>query len=153
LNIFVLDYNPVKAAQYQCDKHVVKMVLETAQILSSAFGPGMAPYKRTHFNHPCTVWSRFSLENYNWLIQHGLALSDEYTYRYGKIHKSREVILWCQNNIQKLKFEKIKKTKFQLCFDNKYIVGNAVESYRNYYKNEKKKIASWKKGRTKPRWF
>ena len=84
MNIFVLDYNPKRAAQMQCDKHVVKMPLETAQILCSAFEPGTAPYKRTHYNHPCSVWGRESKVNYKWLIEHGLALSDEYTYRYGK---------------------------------------------------------------------
>ncbi|MCO4794863.1 MAG: hypothetical protein KC493_14180 [Bacteriovoracaceae bacterium] len=153
MNIFVLDYDPTLAARYQCDKHVVKMSLETAQILTAAFEPGVAPYRRTHFNHPCTVWSRESVENYNWLIEHGLALCDEFTFRYGKIHKSREVILWCEKKKAKLNFETTGKTKFQLCFDEKYRIGNAVESYREYYKNEKRAFATWDKGRKAPRWF
>jgi hypothetical protein len=153
LNIFILDYDPIKAARYQCDKHVVKMPLETAQILCAIFEPGKAPYKRTHFNHPCTIWSRESKENYLWLIQHGLALCDEYTYRYGKIHKSRAIIKWCQKNLKKLSFDKEAKTRFSLCFDEKYKIGNAVESYRQYYRVSKNNIACWNKERAKPNWF
>ena len=95
LNIFVLHKNPQLAAQYQCDKHVVKMILETAQLLCSPYVPGVAPYRRTHYNHPCAKWTRESQSNYFWLGIHGLALADEYTYRYGKIHKSVDVIKWC----------------------------------------------------------
>jgi hypothetical protein len=153
MNIFVLDYNPVKAAQFQCDKHVVKMPLESAQILCSAFSIGIAPYKRTHYNHPCSVWTRKTKNNYVWLIQHGLALCDEYTYRYGKNHKSRQVILWCQKNMRQLKFDSEGKTHFVLCFDNKYKIGNAVESYREYYRAEKSQIAKWAKSRLRPNWY
>jgi hypothetical protein len=153
MNIFVLDYSPVKAAQFQCDKHVVKMPLESAQILCSAFEPGIAPYKRTHYNHPCSVWARRSQKNYIWLIEHGLALCEEYTYRYERSHKSKEVLLWCQKNMKKLNFEFEGKSKFTLCFDEKYKIGNAVESYRLYYKVEKKQIAKWAKRRSKPSWF
>jgi hypothetical protein len=153
MNIFVLDYCPVKAAQFQCDKHVVKMSLETAQVLCSAFDPGVAPYKRTHYNHPCSVWARKSKKNYIWLIQHGLALCEEYTYRYEKNHKSREVILWCQKNMIQLKFESEGKTHFVLCFDEKYKVGNTVESYRQYYREEKDQIAKWGKSRLRPSWY
>jgi hypothetical protein len=153
MNIFVLDYDPVKAAQMQCDKHVVKMPLETAQVLCTAFPKGKAPYKLTHFNHPCSIWCRESRENYNWLIEHGLALCDEYTYRYGKNHKSREVILWCEKNMNSIHFKKDRKTHFVLCFDNKFKIGNAVQSYRYYYNQEKQKITQWNKSRSRPRWF
>lgn len=153
MNIFVLDYDPIKAAKFQCDKHVVKMPLESAQILCSTFDPKIAPYKRTHYNHPCSIWARKSKKNYLWLIKHGLALCKEYTYRYGKNHKSKEVILWCKNNIKQLRFESEGKTHFILCFDEKYKIGNAVESYRQYYKVEKRQIANWAKNRLRPSWF
>lgn len=153
MNIFVLDYSPTKAARLQCDKHVVKMPLETAQILCSAFPNGKAPYKRTHFNHPCSIWARKSKKNFEWLIEHGLALCEEYTFRYGKDHKSRKVILWCSKNKKKLKFASENKSNFVLCMDEKYQVGNAVESYKEYYRLEKKNIAKWEKARKKPRWF
>lgn len=153
MNIFVLDYNPVKAARYQCDKHVVKMPLETAQLLCSVFPAGDAPYKRTHYNHPCSIWTRESIENFNWLVKHGIALCDEYSFRYGREHKSKDVILWCAKNIKKLQFPQTKKTCFAKCFDEKYHVGNARESYREYYLKEKKRIAKWEKGRPMPSWF
>ena len=93
MNIFVLDYDPVKAALFQCDKHIVKMPLETAQLLCSAFKDVSTPYKKTHLNHPCAKWARKSKHNYEWLILHGLALCDEYQYRYKKTHQSKKVIL------------------------------------------------------------
>ena len=100
MNIFVVDYNPVRAAKMLCDQHVVKMPLESAQILCAAYEQEKAPYRRTHYNHPCTIWTRTSKENYLWLIDHGLALCHEYTYRYQKVHKSEEVIRWCEENIR-----------------------------------------------------
>lgn len=153
MNIFVVDYNPVRAAKMLCDKHVVKMPLESAQILCSAFETCKPPYKRTHINHPCSVWARSSRQNYQWLIQHALALCDEYTYRYGKIHKSREVILWCAKNVSKIAFPRKGRTRFVPCFDPKYQIGNVVESYREYYRHEKSRIATWKRDRPAPAWF
>jgi len=153
MNIFVLDYNPVRAAKMQCDKHVVKMPLETAQLLCSAFPKGSAPYKQTHYNHPCSIWTRESIENYKWLILHGIALCDEFSHRYGKSHKSKEVILWCEKNMNKLKLPFKGKTRFVLCFDDKYKVGNAVQSYRRYYRCAKYEIAKWNKNRLAPKWY
>ena len=84
MNIFTVDHDPTVAAQQLCDKHVVKMPLETAQMLCSAFDPlDLAPYKRVHYNHPCTQWARQSEANFDWLVTHGLALCAEYTKRYG----------------------------------------------------------------------
>jgi len=137
----------------QCDKHVVKMPLETAQLLCSAFEKGRAPYKRTHYNHPCSIWTRISEKNFEWLVEHGLALCDEYTFRYGKVHKSRNVINWCSKNQSELEFKSIKKTPFTLCFDKQYQIGNAVKSYRRYYQAEKQEIAKWMKNRAQPKWF
>jgi len=76
VNIFALDWDPFLAAQFQCDKHVVKMVLESAQILCSAFPD--APYKRTHPRHPCVRWALSTRSNYDWLVKHAYGLSDEY---------------------------------------------------------------------------
>jgi|TARA_B110000908_G_scaffold2877_1_gene3941 hypothetical protein len=112
MNIFVLSDDPVQAAQDQCDKHVVKMIVESAQMLSTVHrmldgtitqrlsNSGKRTlkyyelhddredilYKAVHHNHPCTVWSRENCCNYNWHYEHFTALCDEYTYRYGKIH-------------------------------------------------------------------
>src|SRR5574343_1523365 len=97
MNIFAVDADPIQAARDLCDRHVVKMTLETAQILCSAFDE--SPYKKTHFNHPCCKWARTSKSNYQWLIAHGLGLSAEYSLRYGKTHKSEQVIQWCMANM------------------------------------------------------
>lgn len=89
MNIFVTDPDPYVCANVLDDKRVVKMVLETAQLLSTAIHAcgGVGPYKVTHLNHPCSIWTRQSRANYDWLLQHFDALLMEYTDRYGKIHK------------------------------------------------------------------
>ena len=86
MNIFVLSENPVEAAQMQCDQHIVKMTLETGQMLCTAYPEGVPPYKRTHYNHPCNVWVRESKGNFLWLCDHANTLAEEYTFRFGKIH-------------------------------------------------------------------
>ena len=97
MNIFYLDENPVIASQYHLDKHIVKMPLETAQILCTIhWTKGKeAPYKPTHLKHPCTLWVGESIKNYDWVCELGIALCKEYTYRYGKVHKCEEIINWC----------------------------------------------------------
>jgi hypothetical protein len=150
MNIFVLDSDPVKAAEYQCDKHVVKMILETAQMLCTAIHEtgGNAHYKSTHRNHPCTIWARKSKGNFAWLKTHGLALCKEYNKRYGKVHKSQAVIEECLD----LTIPDGCKTNFALAMPDYCKVDNVVDSYRNYYLKEKSNIAKWKLG-NKPDWF
>src|ERR1700761_7698925 len=99
MNIFVLDLDPKTCAKYHCDKHVVKMILETAQLLCNAQRKcGINPkirielYKETHKNHPCSIWASQSIKNYEWLSTLGIFLCDEYTERYNKIHKSHKLI-------------------------------------------------------------
>ena len=91
MNLFYLHRDPVEAARMQCDRHVVKMITETAQMLSTAHieldGQQVA-YKATHKNHPSTVWVRSSASAYEWAFTHMMALGDEYKRRYGKIHKT-----------------------------------------------------------------
>jgi len=94
MNIFYLHSNPFKAAEYQYNKHAVKMVLESAQMLCTAhhhYGNGdNVPYKKAHYNHPSTVWVRQSIQHYDWLRDHFIALADEYHKRYGKRHLAFE---------------------------------------------------------------
>lgn len=123
MNIFHLDKDPTRAAEYMCDKHIVKMMLETNQLLCTAHWMGwrrmlsppaevkgkklkewltlriplqdlVPPYSMTHVNHPSAVWARQCWGNYNWLLRHGMALCGEYTRRYGRISKSEEVTRW-----------------------------------------------------------
>lgn len=153
MNIFILDYNPIRSAQMLCDKHIVKMPLETAQLLCSVFEPGKAPYSRTHYNHPCAIWARYSRKNYQWLIKYGIAICQEFTFRYGKKHKSEEVIGWCAKNVDKLSFANIKKSHYVQCCPEEFKIGNAEKSYREYYRQAKRKIAVWNRGRAAPDWF
>ncbi|WP_347852092.1 pyrimidine dimer DNA glycosylase/endonuclease V, partial [Planktomarina sp.] len=93
MNLFYVHEDPKKAAQSLCDKHVVKMILETAQMLSTAHrlsDTSQAPfvYKMTHKNHPSTKWLRSSQIAYKWGLDHLQELFTEYTHRYGKIHKT-----------------------------------------------------------------
>lgn len=154
MNIFVLDQDPVRAAQMQCDRHVIKMVLETAQLLCSAFPAGTAPYKRTHYNHPCAVWTRQTAGNYFWLADHGLALADEYEHRYGKVHASRSAILWCLNNFILAAVDHSgERTPFAQAMPDAYRNDDPVAAYRAYYRGAKAAIASWKPIRGQPEWW
>ena len=155
MNIFTLDDDPVIAAVLQCDRHIVKMPLETAQMLCTnlhLFGLE-APYKPTHKNHPCTVWARESLGNWEWLLAHGNALGEEYTRRYGKVHKSHLVIKECAKVLVPLLGE---RTPFAMAFHDKWkIDDNPIKSYRNFYSNKQFQdgsIPKWKHTPT-PQWF
>jgi len=157
MNVFVLDLDPVLAARCQIDKHVVKMVLETTQLLSTAhwLNGQSGPYKSTHSKHPCTKWAAASLGNYNWLSEHGLALLSEYTARYGKRHGCTDILtdlaFYPPASIPDLGLQPfaiaINKDNFGSCI----VPGDPVSSYRNYYRTAKAGIASWK--RNKPDWW
>lgn len=92
MNIFATSPCPIKSATYLQGKRATKMVLESAQLLSTALRvhgyEGDKAYKKTHLNHPCTKWVCESRENYKWLLDHFKALSEHFTKRSGKIHKS-----------------------------------------------------------------
>jgi len=152
MNIFYLDSDPKKCAEYHNDKHVVKMILETAQLLCGVHwvNGGEAPYKLSHKNHPCSIWVRSSLENYLWLCELGLELCEEYSYRYGKKHKSQQIIEWCVVNKPK-----IPDVPFQdppRAMPDTFKVDDVTQSYRNYYIGEKKYFSKWKNRQT-PLWF
>lgn len=184
MNIFVLDKNPQLAAQYHADKHAVKMILEAGQLLCTAHWLNWArmlgapklktrqlqewlyqnvpqelqpPWKMTHVHHPCTQWAAHAWGNYMWLSRHGLALCDEYTRRYGKIHKSHEVHRWL-NRVIPPAFEArvddpVQITPFALAMpDDCKVAGDPVQSYRNYYNQHKVRIARWRHSET-PAWW
>lgn len=154
MNIFVLDWDVKKCAQYHNDKHVVKMILETAQLLCGAHhmtnSPYEIPYKLSHKNHPCSIWVRESIDNYLWLCELGLELCDEYRYRYGKRHKSLDIIEWCV--VHKPKLSNKGFTLPALAMPDQYKTKDIVESYRNYYIGDKKVFSKWK-NREEPYWF
>lgn len=139
MNIFVLSFNPRIAAEHHCDKHVVKMILETAQLLYTAHDvlpPG--GYKKTHLNHPCAIWTRESQDNYMWLCELGRELCKEYTYRYGKIHKTQAHIEWLSANVPEL--PKLGITEIRQAMPPEYKRPNPVEAYQTYYRENKLKL-------------
>jgi hypothetical protein len=152
MNIFVVDKDPAIAAQQLCDKHVVKMILESAQMLCAPFEKGTAPYKRTHYNHPCTKWIRESQSNYEWLMEHAYALCNEYSCRYNKSHKSLHAISWCSNHYDELNFPNIGLTPFAQAMPDEYKNDDTVKAYRAYYNGEKAYFAKWKHDIV-PEWF
>lgn len=137
LNIFYLSECPKEAAELQCDKHVVKMILETAQLLSTAHHEldGKSPaYKPTHKNHPSAVWVRQSWGNYIWAWRHLAALCKQYTARYHKVHKTE------REHLKKLYHPPMNLamdggfTPPPQCMPDEYKVqDDAVAAYKAYY--------------------
>lgn len=157
MNIFVLDRDPRIAAEMHCDKHVVKMVLETAQLLNNALIKASSKYepfyKQSHKNHPCSLWASQSKENFDWLCNLGLELCREYTHRYTRVHKCENLIKTAQNSIFTSSFPESKMTDHVLCMPDQYkVIGDPVTSYRNYYLGDKASIAKWTK-RKQPDWW
>ena len=153
MNIFVVDEDPAKAAMDLCNKHIVKMPLETAQMLCTAISQlenVATPNKPTHKNHPCNIWVRESCENFEWLYIHGIGLCEAYTKEYKKRHKSQDVIEWAWKNKPTFKLKQL--TKHPLCMPDQYKSGDVVSSYRKFYIGDKSKFAKWKE-RAKPDWF
>ncbi len=150
MNIFILDLNQKKCAQYHNNKHVVKMVLESTQLLCTVhhLTGGTAPYKLSYKNHPCAIWTRKSLSNYNWLLCLAKELCYEYTYRYKKIHKSQTII----ESLPIPNLKDIGLTDFAQAMPEEIKNKDAVVAYRNYYMTEKRHLAEWKI-RESPLWF
>ena len=152
MNIFILDKEVEKCAEYHCDKHVIKMILESAQMLSAVVrlnGHDIG-YKLTHKNHPCTIWARESLSNYNWLVRLTRLLNYEYRYRYDKDinHKSYDLV----KTLPIPDLPDIGLTPFAQAMPDQYKNKNAVKAYRDYYINEKSSFLTWTK-RKKPTWM
>eukprot|EP00917_Polyrhabdina_sp_WS-2016_P033274 GHVP01071142.1.p1 GENE.GHVP01071142.1~~GHVP01071142.1.p1 ORF type:complete len:176 (-),score=29.59 GHVP01071142.1:179-706(-) len=143
MNIFFLDKCPCKSAQLQYDKHVVKMILETAQMLSTAHnihGDGTdRVYKSAYVNHPTTKWVRSSQENYSWAYQHFMALGNEFKRRYGKDHIS---IVKYGEILEKVPPGIVEKNWSDppQAMPDVYKKDNYIEGYINYYKNGKEHI-------------
>lgn len=136
-----------------CDKHLIKMILESAQLLCGPYEPGEAPYKRTHYNHPCSKWIRESKDNYLWLYRHAVAMCSEYYKYYKKTHKCNWIIFWCTENMEKLNLPEIGLTPFVQAMPEEYKQSDCVQAYRNYYIGEKASFAKWSRGRKIPDWW
>lgn len=177
LNIFILSEDPVEAAQLQCDKHVVKMVLESAQLLSTAhrlldgkegkqlsstgktmrkawFMPKQEDeilYSATHVNHPCAIWTRNSNKNYMWLYNHFIALCNEYTFRYNKTHLTDSKLRKRLQHIP-MRITIGEQTEFVTATGD-IKLDNPVNTYRQYYKNKQNDMTMCWTKRNVPEWF
>jgi hypothetical protein len=181
MNIFYLDPDPRKCAEMHNDKHTVKMILEYAQLLSTAHrvldgtlnsvisNSGRRKtvytlndardgilYSATHINHPSAIWVRQSKANYDWLYDLWCRLIEEYAYRYGKDHACAKL----DNQLQFSPDNIPKRPKFTeptpAMPDDVKVSGDSIKSYRNYYIQNKQHLASWKgkvNSRNKPEWF
>ena len=182
MNIFILDEDPVLAAQLQCDKHVPKMIVESAQMLSTAHrmldgyvekrpsksGKRMVNYwvhpndnlenvlyKAVHHSHPCTIWTMESKANYDWHYIHFLALGREFEYRYGKPHGS---ILKLEETlkIQPDNIPDVQQTPFKLAMKSNpecIALVDPVKAYQAFYQTKQQRFKMvWSKRNT-PEWF
>jgi hypothetical protein len=170
MNIFYLDKNPQICAQMHVDKHCVKMILEYAQLLSTAHrlldgvptvGLSKAGrkqtryvlpddrdsilYSATHNNHPSAVWCRASSANYMWLAELLEECCKEYTYRYGKVHKvERDGLMQAlKNNFPKNISDRPFTEPTPAMPDECKVPGNSLQSYHNYYAMNKQHLWSW----------
>ena len=175
MNRFILDKDPITAAQYHCDKHVVKMILEECQMLSSAHrildgveAAGLSKtgrnvkrwilpdarettlYHATHVNHPCTQWSMQTNNNYNWSVCLLGALLKEYQHRYGKSHKCGELFDMLSKPPRNIPVGPL--TQFPQAMPDDCKRENPVDGYRTYYIDHKKRFAKWTDRET-PGWF
>lgn len=130
------------------------MIIETTQLLNNAriihdpFYDRI--YKQTHMRHPASLWASDNKSNFEWLNDLGLALCKEYTYRYNRIHKCQQYLEFFKN----IPFDMPngEMTPFVQCMPEKYRQDNAIEAYREFYRNEKRSFAKWKK-RPTPLWW
>lgn len=155
MNMFFLDSDLELSARYHNDKHVTKMPLEYAQLLSTAHHEHNSPiagqvYKSTHKNHPCAVWVRSSAEAYNITLELFRLVSDEYTHRYGKTHKSYRELYELLSSFNPC--PDVPATAPPQCMPDEYKADCHIQGYRNYYMGDKRGMASWSK-RFEPPWW
>ena len=170
MNIFGIEYDngygtrvphAVNSAKSQCDKHIVKMPLESAQMLCTAHrildgDEGNEDlYKIAHPKHPSTLWTMESMGNYNWHYQHWVALCEEYTYRYGKVHMSEQKFR-ARLCVPPVNIPHGTVTEFKLAFKDYpecIVEGDPIASYRNFYMTKQQRFKMTWKNRPTPNWF
>lgn len=182
MNRFRIEETPKKSAESHCDKHVPKMVVEEAQMLSTAHrmldgtielrpsksGKRMVKYwkldddredvlyKAVHMNHPCTIWSRQTKGNYLWAYELFVALCDEYSYRYGRIHLTDHLLRWDLKEPPKNIDQSMEVTPFPLAMGSNpecMFPEDPIKSYRLFYQTKQDRFDMvWSK-RPVPGWF
>lgn len=188
MNIFALDKDPKKAAEYHNNRHTVKMILESVQLLVTPYYtlngihsrkdakqfrgqltlmypsfPRDRFYGFGYYSHPCARWVQHSEANFRWLIDLAYALCEEYTLRYGKVHACQEVVEWFDDNppnghgVPTLVWKSnpltvpANATTIKDSYTEFPDWETAVETYRQYYRTDKRHLAEWKT--EIPSWF
>lgn len=162
MNIFVLHRNPIVAARYHCDKHLIKMISETSQMICNTIRHTgidceIPLMRKSHDNHPCSVWMRQCFGNLEWSYCLLAALLKEYDHRYGKPDKfvrARQICEWCYDN-QYLLMHFLPtgpRTPFVQAMPDQYKRPDPVDAYRAYYLGEKARFAKWT-NRQEPNWW
>ena len=177
MNIFYLDHDPHTCAVMHNNKHVVKMILEYAQLLSTAHrvldgvlvdtysktgrkqkryvlnsNLDSVLYASTHINHPSAIWVRQRESHYCWLFGLWIELMNEYTYRYGKVHASARLIGYLNSPPTNIEFGGGFNQPTPAMPDKYKVPGDSIQSYKNYYNGDKQHLANWK-NRIQPLWF
>lgn len=174
MNIFVLDADPAVAATMLCDQHVGKMLLEACQLLCNAYREprgetrehwldaapttrarlGLLPYKHTHVNHPCSVWTRETNADWMWLWRYASAAAREYRHRFDEHHGSELVLEWIGSSFPLMAAGGTLRP-FAQALPEQYRSDDAVAAYRSYYAAEKRvlrgKPVTWTR-RDRPVW-
>jgi len=176
MNIFYLHADPTLCAQQHVNKHVIKMIVEYAQLLSTAhrlldgvetLGVSAAGrsvkrwqlpderdgllYHATHNQHPSALWTRASAENYQWLYCLFVAVLTEYSFRYDKIHATARLIQPLQSSPNYIALQDFTEPTPAMPDDYK-VTNDVVQSYRNYYQGSKSHLFAWK-NRAVPDWI
>jgi hypothetical protein len=149
MNIFYLHDTPVTCAQYHTDKHVVKMIIEYAQLLSTAHrlvdgDEGLVLYKATHKNHPSAKYVRMTTGNYYFVYELFIALCDEYTHRYGKVHATDSRLRHALKDAP-IQLPIGAMTRVPQAMPDAFKVPNSMVAYRNYYRKDKQHLHKWTK--------
>jgi hypothetical protein len=176
MNIFYLHNDPKTCAEMHVDKHCVKMILEYAQLLSTAhrYLDGVPTvdrksptgrqrtsyilsdnrdsllYRATHINHPSAIWVRKSQANYFWLYELFGWLCTEYTHRYGKHHATERLDIELSIPPKNIPIGEFTEPTPAMP-DHYKVAGDSIQSYKNYYLGDKTRMFSWKK-REVPSW-
>ena len=157
MNIFFLDKTPELSAKMLCDKHIPKMLLESCQMLSTAVqnytGRIEELYKPAYPNHPMTRWVGSTFSNFQWTLENAVYISNEYTKRFKKLHKSSRILNVIYDNQYYKDVPDERFTEPPQCMPDEYKDKDYVVAYRRYYVGEKKYFAKWEKGRSQPEWW
>ena len=154
MNIFYINTDPIIAARELADDHIRKMQIECAQMCCVAHweNGSSAPYRKSHTNHPSTKWTRESIQHYRWVVKHGLEICSEFTKRYGKHHKTQDVLEWLRDNEPNIPDAGFVDPP--QCMPEEFKEDNTLKAYKKFYVLDKVgvKRLDWKKLNNRPSW-